>query len=210
MEQKGSEVLWSGGIPSRVRLGIGEMGCTTAVLGTLSWAEGEDLGGRATHSGLMLGRWMGVPASRGVPILGLGCFPPYSCFHWCSGGEKAGAASGSGVPPAPHSHGSSAGVPSRFGIWVQLWFLEHSVSLGLCPRCSSSAAPQPRSLPETPKFPKPAAEAELRRGGGCSCPRSLSRRRSGPRWNLPLSSQSPWGGWGSMSSRPLLDGSTLR
>lgn len=37
MGQKGSEVLWSGEISSRVRLGVGGMGCTRAVLETLSW-----------------------------------------------------------------------------------------------------------------------------------------------------------------------------
>lgn len=32
-----SEVLWSGEISSRVRLSVGGMGCTRAVLETLSW-----------------------------------------------------------------------------------------------------------------------------------------------------------------------------
>lgn len=72
-------------------------------------------------------------------------FPLFCCFHCCSGGEKAGAASGSGAPLHPtarQQHWCSflRGGSSPFGIWVQLWFLEHSVLLGLCPRCSSSSA----------------------------------------------------------------------
>lgn len=44
MGQKGSEVLWSGGILNRVRLGVGGMRCRRAVLETLSGAAGEDAG----------------------------------------------------------------------------------------------------------------------------------------------------------------------
>lgn len=121
MGQKGSEVLWSGGIPGRVRLGVGGIGCTRTVLETLSGAAVEDVGWRATYSGFMLRRWMG-PCLTGSVNPGTRMFPPFCCFHWCSGGEKAGAASGSGVPLHPTVTAAAlVSLPERWQLPLWHW-----------------------------------------------------------------------------------------
>lgn len=110
-------------------------------------AEGEDMGwgglgcsgggSGGAQSRLRLGRWKGAQRARGpCPTAGSqpwdwGVSPPAPrcCSHCCNRGEKVGATSGSGGPPAPptpHGHSSSAGRPSlgggssRVGIWVRL------------------------------------------------------------------------------------------
>lgn len=91
-------------------LGVGGMGLTRAVLETLSGPAGEDVGWRATHSGFMLRRWMGR-CLTGSANPGTRMFLPALLFPLVRWREKAGAALGTGVFPAPHSHGSRTDVP---------------------------------------------------------------------------------------------------
>lgn len=192
MGQKGSEVLWSGEIPSRFRLDVGGMGCTRAVLETLNEAAGEDVGWRATHSGFMLRKWMGpCLTGSGQPW---DVSPRAVVSSGAVEGKRQVQPRGVGTPLHPTV--TAAALVSLPGRWqLPLWHLGPALfpgafgvagavpemqQLSLWLRGGSDLFPRHRLCPPG-RFPKPAAVAELRGGGGCSCRPSQSRRRSGPR-----------------------------
>lgn len=131
------------------------------------------------------------PWDSDVPLVLL--FP---LFQWRGKGR---CSLGEWNPPAPHGTAAAlVSLPERwqlsspFGIWIQLWFLEHSVVLGLCPRCSSSSACG-FGAAATPPWAGSQSRRQDPSCGGCSCCLSLSRRRSGPRSNLPSTSRTRGG-----------------
>lgn len=201
---------------------MGGMGCTRAVLETLNGVAGEDVGWRATHSGFMLRRWMG-------PCLtGSGQPRDVSPYAIVSSGAVEGKRQvqprgvGSPLhPTVPHSHGSSTGVPSWEVAAPALAFGSSSVSWSIrcCWGCARDAAAQPvasgwpRSLPETPSVPAgtvPKAGGSGRAAGrrGLLLPSIPVPAPVGAALKTPI--DFPTRLRESMSSRPLLDGDTLR
>lgn len=160
------------------------------------------------------------PASRGVTSPGM--FPPMLLFPLMQWRGKGRCSLGEWGPPCtPHSRQQHwfpflGGGSSCFGIWVQLCFLEHSVLLGLCQRCSSSACGFGVAAISSRDTVSARRDGSQSRQQWPSCGEAEAAPAVDPspgagRGRAEASHRLPHArGGGSMSSRLILDGNTLR